>query len=240
MAWKEHPELDLLIPNLVGPRRYNKRQPCVYCGGQNESKGHVIPKTLYREIDRKIIQMLTVGSCNICNSDKKAKLYTFLRDCLVVDIDVKRHPIAGELFETDFMRTMKEGHTGTFEQFYKGRPVALNRWDGEGLELGWAIEIDDQSLLGAVKYITQGMHWDVFGEVTHRDSVSVYLIPRGDRREFMMRSSGLSLFRGYFRQGEQFTSVFGQSEDGRVLWHHIFFDTMLFIGFSQGSVPTTS
>lgn len=176
--------------------------------------------------------MQTVSACDLCNG-LKADFDGALRDYLAADVDSSQHAKAAALLE-DVMRAISGKHTDMFNRFYEGRSIPLFDRDGHFEAMGWEVPLGNNlAHIEAVNWITRGMHWVVFGERTHPKTVDSRLVDRYRRRTFLLESAIRGANQGHFQQGEQYACTYAQSVTGRVLWQHIFFDSVLFVSQSQ-------
>lgn len=223
----ESPAIFTFQPNRIASRQRSRRDPCVYCGQPATTRDHVIPANLYVPEDAERLQLQTVAACSDCNGTK-AKYDGPLRDFLVADVDASQHEKAAALLPT-VERAVQRRQTRMFDRFYEGRSYPLFDREGRFSGMGWEMPVDDLDHVEAVNWITRGMHWVILGERADGESVKSTLIDRYRRHDFMFESAIRGGHQGFFQQGDQYACTYARGADGRVYWHHVFFDTVLFV-----------
>lgn len=205
---------------------------CAYCGvAVCTDREDPIPRSLYPKSIRQGIQFLKIPACSDCNGTK-SQVDDDLRDYLTINITSQAHPVATELFNDTVIRAAEGNHIRLVDRFYEGRNVNLATRSGFLFGLGYEVPFDDQPVTEAVRWLTRGMHWAVYGESLDADSTVVWRIPNDQVLTWAMRFHSYP-GKDFYAQGEPFTCGWVQADDGRVLWAHSFFDTSLFMAMTK-------
>lgn len=158
-----------------------------------------------------------------------------LRDFLAFDVDSSQHPDAKALIP-QVERAVLSNRSRSFDRFYEGREIPFFDREGKFDSLGWEFPASSSNHISALDWITRGMHWVVFKERTKPESVKSVLIDRYKRHDLMLESAVKGGFQAFFKQGEQYACAYAHGAGGKVYWHHIFFDSVLFVSLSSRSL----
>jgi hypothetical protein len=205
---------------------------CAYCGVVVCTDGEdPIPRSLYPKSIRQGIQFLKIPACSNCNN-AKSQVDDDLRDYLTINFATQTHPAATQLFHDTVIRAAEDNHIRLLDRFYEGKNVGLVTPSGFLFDLGYEVPFDDQPIVEAVKWLTRGMHWAVYGETVDAGTSLVWRIPDDQVQKWAVRFHGFS-GKDFYIQGEPYTCGWVKAEDGRVLWAHSFFDSALFMAITE-------
>jgi len=136
-----------------------KVKTCVYCGQLKEvTKDHVIPKCLF--IKPYPPNLISVPACDDCNNSKSLN-DDYLRDILVTDNWVSKHPIAQQIFQQKMLSSQRQGSSVIARETIKNSKLEPFYTSG-GIYLGHfhATPIDDKRFEHIFETMVRGLFYD--------------------------------------------------------------------------------
>jgi hypothetical protein len=158
----------------IGSRRHAAPKhigQCVYCGLVKPlTKDHVPPKCLF---PKPLPPLITVPSCEECNSRCFSKEDEYLRDVLICHEDAKGRPEAHQVWKQKAQRSLSLTKVRTFQPTC----AEIVSPEGERIRRGVLLRADGARLLRQVERITRALHFVETGQVVGPNSIVVPLEP---------------------------------------------------------------
>jgi hypothetical protein len=180
-----------------------KERICVYCqSARAVTKDHVPPKNLFRDEDKKKLQLVKVPACKACNNGNSANETRF-RDVVAV---MAGPSSAKEVYDA-FRRSLD------YEPSKRGRILADSYRNTKG-RLVWKTE--NTPLIETVSKVAKGLHFIGLGRPWPLDArIDVYLDP-GEKLQDLRESRETQ----HVSLGVPFSYSFVEEDDTSIWWLH--------------------
>jgi hypothetical protein len=183
----------------------NSNQVCVYCQATPATTDdHVPPKNLFRDQDKKKLQLRTVPSCESCNNSNSVNETRF-RDVIAL----MAGPASAEEVYEAFLRSLN------YEPSKRGR-ILRDAYRNKHGELVWATV--SSPLVETVTKVAKGLHFIAFGKPWPiKARIDTYLDPKEQLQELKNDNATQ-----HVSMGEPFAYSFIDDSGTSIWWLHFY------------------